>query len=356
MKKQNNEKSRAATLIDVARLAGVSVSTAARVLRNASYPVTDVMRERVQTAARDVGYVPNQLARSLRGADTTYIGLIVGNMQEPYFGSIAEAVTDEARLLPGIAIVANMQRNPLLELELCKQLWEHRVKGLILAGGSYDQYTHHAELQALLSSMENTNVAIASLATRDLNVPTFVADNEQVGICMANSVLSQGHREIGVIFGSRKSRTTQQRLKGIAEEKRRFGAVVHQSIGDYSFNSAGTAAEELIRKHPGITAFLCGTDSIAVGAMQRLQQLGMRIPEEISIVGVGNTSYAQLVSPRLSSVDINLSLWARRAVRFIGSRLLQGTGAEIEESNTPDIPQPSVSGDTIAPARQQSLR
>jgi len=354
--KKKDENPRAATLIDVARLAGVSVSTAARVLRNAAYPVTDVMRERVQVAARHVGYVPNQLARSLRGAETTYIGLIVGNMQEPYFGSIAEAVTDEARLLPGIAIVSNMQRNPRLELELCKQLWEHRVKGLILAGGSYDQRTHHAELQALLSSMTQANVAIASMAERDLDIPTFAEDNEQVGICMANSVLSKGHREIGLVFGSRKSLTTQQRLKGINKEKRQFDAVIHQSIGDYSFNSAGTAAEDLIRKHPGITAFLCGTDSMAVGAMQRLQQLGFRIPEDISIVGIGNTNYAQLVSPRLSSVDINLSMWARRAVRFIGSRL-RGAPAAPGPEDTADGRPLSVSGSTICPpAPQRRLR
>jgi LacI family transcriptional regulator len=343
------QKTRAATLIDVARIAQVSVSTAARVLRNADYPVTADLRDRVREAAKRLGYVPNQLARSLRGSETTYIGLIVGNMQDPFFGGIAEAVTDEARRLPGMAIVSNMQRNPRLEIELCRQLWEHRVKGLILAGGSFDQRTHEAELRSLLASMKQSGVVVVSLAQRDLDIEIFAEDNRHVGVCLARSVLDAGHREIGAIFGVR-NRTGTERLKGIQQEARKRGATVHAANGEYSIGTAGAGVEELLRAHSSITAILCGADSLAVGARQRLQKLGVRVPEDISLVGLGDTDYAHLMTPRLSSVNTNPTAWARAAVQFIGRKLVGDPDAARAERRD-SMPAVAVIGDTISAPR-----
>src|SRR5262249_8391733 len=125
---------RSPTIIDVAREADVSVSTAARVLRRSGYPVKLALQNRVRKAAAKIGYVPNLLARNLRGGDHPFVGLIVGYMHDPFFGAIAQAVTDQANAESLMAIVSNMQRNPQLEIELCQRLWEHRVAGLILSG------------------------------------------------------------------------------------------------------------------------------------------------------------------------------------------------------------------------------
>ncbi len=117
-----------ATLVEVAKAAGVSVSTAGRVLRDADYHVDPALGERVREAAARLGYVANVLARSLRGGTPGLVGLIVGDMLDPYYAEIAEAVTQHAESTHGLlALVCNMQRDPLLEIKYCRQLWEHRV-------------------------------------------------------------------------------------------------------------------------------------------------------------------------------------------------------------------------------------
>ena len=142
---------RAPTLNDVARAAGVSLSTAARVLRDPATKVAPDLVERVQLAARELDYVPNVLARSLRGGTQTMVGLIVGDMLDPYYGVIAETVTEAAETAHQmVAIVSNMQRSAELELKHCEQLWQRRVSGLILAGGGFDQHTHFEQLRALI--------------------------------------------------------------------------------------------------------------------------------------------------------------------------------------------------------------
>lgn len=283
--------------------------------------MTAELRARVHAAAKEVGYVPNLLARSLKGTKTLYIGLIVGNMQEPFFGGIAEAVTDEARALPGIAIVSNMLRDPRLEIELCQQLWEHRVKGLILAGGSYDQQIRHAELKELVSRMTTAGIIVISLAERGLSVPTFATDNETVGRCQIEKLLKLGHTEIGLVFGSPNSMTTQQRVHGIHSAIGKKKVRLYTANADFGLESGGEAAANLLKAHPEITAFLCGGDTLAAGVMHHLKAMGHNVPDDYSIVGIGNTAYSSLTSPQLSTVDTDVSAWARTAVRYIGTCL-----------------------------------
>ena len=155
----------APTLADVARTAGVSVSTAGRVLRDQGWPVEEGLKQRVLAAAAQLAYVPNVMARTLRGGAPAAVGLIVGNMLDPYYGEIAEIVTKHAEQMAGkmLVMVCNMQRDPALEIDYCRRLWEHRVAGLILAGGGFDQTTRHDELAELLARMERSGVTITTL-------------------------------------------------------------------------------------------------------------------------------------------------------------------------------------------------
>ena len=202
------------TLHDVAQAAGVSVSTAARVLRGSDYPVADELQRRVRAAAQRLRYVPNLLAKRLRGGAHPSIGLIVGNMLDPYFGEIAQAVTVAAQRRSLLAIVANMQRDPQLELGMIRELWEHRVNGLILAGGGFDQITYKSDLANILRQVRRSGITVVSLAKRGLPLPVFSVDNEAVGAMLAEHGLAHGHREIAIAAGPANSHVTQERLKG----------------------------------------------------------------------------------------------------------------------------------------------
>ncbi len=320
----NARSSRTPTITDVAREAGVSVSTAARVLRGAAYPVRPVLQKRVRRVAERIGYVPNLIARKLRGGESAFIGLVAGHLLDPFFGEIAEAVTEEANARSLLAIVSNMQRDPRLEIQLCQRLWEHRVAGLILTGGGFDQWTHNEELAALVKKIRKSGVIVVSLAERKIGVPTFSVDNEVVGRTLAEQVLQLGHREIGVAIGPARSYATQRRLRAMRAALAAAGLKATELHTEYGV-AAGTAAiDRLLDLNPRLTAVIGGADTLALGVIERLNARGIRVPQDVSVVGLGNTAYAGVAIPRLTTLDVSVAACGAAAVRYIDERLAGG--------------------------------
>jgi LacI family transcriptional regulator len=308
------------TLADVAKEAGVSLATAARVLRGSSYPVSSDLAQRVQGAAKKLGYVPNLLARNLRGQAKGSLGLIVGSMREPYFGEIADFVTTGAFERSVLAMVANMHRDPLLEIAMCRKLLEHRVGGLILAGGGFDQSVHFKELLSLVKQLQETGIVVVSLSERKLPIPAFSVDNGAVGRLLATEALRRGHTNIGVVSGSGGSFVTQGRLKGLRSILRAAG--VKESLvytPEITLEGGGQAVDELLRIDPCISVVLAATDTLGVGAIMRLQKRGRKVPFDVSVISVGNTGACELSSPRLSSVDTSLVQCCEAAIDHIVS-------------------------------------
>ena len=313
---------KAPTLVEVAAAAGVSVSTAARVLRNADYPVDPALKEQVQAAAAELGYVPNILARNLRAGAPTMIGLVVGDMLDPYYGEIAESITKRAESLHSmLAIVCNMQRDPLLEIKYCQLLWEHRVAGLILAGGGFDQWSHFDRLSSLVQQMTKSGVSVVTLSPRGLETPALCVDNEAVGRAMATYLVKRGHRRIGVLLGPPESETTQLRLRGIINTLSEARAGFHVLHADYNVESGSNAVAVLIKRDPNITGFIVGSSSMAMGVVNWLEQTGRSVPDDVSVIGVGVSRLSAWVTPRLTAVDVSLASCGHAAVDLIASQV-----------------------------------
>lgn len=309
------------TLHDVALAAGVSVSTAARVLRGSDYPVADELQQRVRAAAERLRYVPNLLAKRLRGGAHPSIGLIVGNMLDPYFGEIAQAVTVAAQRRSLLAIVANMQRDPQLELGMIRELWEHRVNGLILAGGGFDQITYKNELASILRQVRRSGITVVSLARRGLPLPVFSVDNEAVGVMLAEHALAHGHREIAIAAGPVNSHVTQERLKGSRRVLAQAGlkpVVVH---GEFGVAGGVDAIDRLLADNPGLTMVLANADTLGVGILRGLAQRDLRVPDDVSVISAGNTAYARLCTPALTTMDIALAECCEAAVQYVSDNM-----------------------------------
>ena len=309
---------RSPTLVDVARVAGVSVSTAGRVLRSSGYPVDPALGERVEAAAARVGYVANVVARTLRDGTRSMVGLVVGDMLDPYYGQVAEAFTQRAESVHGrLALVCNMQRDPQLELKYCRQLWEHRVAGIVLAGGGFDQWTHLGQLASLVEQMVRAGVAVATLSPRNLGVPVFSVDNVEVGRTMARAVLAHGHRTVGVMLGPPQSEVTQQRLKGVTSVLADLRVSVSHS--EYLYAAGRAAAVDLLARDPAITALIVGSDTMAYGVVDQLATMGWRVPAQVSVVSVGNSDTGQRRQPRLTTVDLGLAECGSAALDYIAA-------------------------------------
>jgi LacI family transcriptional regulator len=308
-----------ATVIDVARRAGVSVATAARALR-AEPTVNKVLAERVRDAARELNYVPNMMARNLRQGSGNTVGCIVGDMLDPYFAEIAEAVTIRAEQAHSMmAIVSNMQRSAQLELDHCRRLWEQRVDGLIIAGGGFDQLSHADEFEAMIKQIVAAGVVVVTLSPRLDDVPCFSIDNEAVGALMARHIAEHGHEHVGIVTGAPRSHTTIQRVRGIETTLRAAGVRVHVQHAEYTPESGAEATKELLAQRPETTAILSVADSMAVGAISGVHALGKRVPEDVSVMGLGHTRLSLHSSPALTTVDVHLAAHARAAADHIAA-------------------------------------
>jgi len=306
-----------ATLADVARTAGVSLATAARVLRRDNYPVSNKLKARVEAAAQSLGYVPNMLARNLRGARGSSLGLIVGDMRDPYFGKIAACITAEAYHASLLALVANMHRNPSLEIAMCRQLWEHRVDGLILAGGGFDQMSRLEDLQHFVDKLQAAGVVVVSLSERKLSVPCFSADNEQIGRDIGRSLRELGHERIAVAAGPAGGFVGDGRLRGLRQVLAQDGILPHVVHTEFSQEGGTQAADAFLQAIPRPSAVVALSDSLAVNVMDRLRERGLRTPDDISIVSVGDTDYCDISTPRLTSMDTSIEASCVAAIRHI---------------------------------------
>lgn len=260
------------------------------------------------------------------------IGLIIGDMVEPYYAEIAEAITQHAEAgHRTLAIVCNMQRDPLLELRYCQQLWEHRVAGLVLAGGGFDQEEHKEALKTLLTRMVQSGVIVTALSPRDMGIPEFTVDNVEVGRMMAQELTKLGHRKIGIVTGPPQSPVTKLRVAGAIEMIQRVGGefeIIHSTLNP----GAGAAAvERLVSLRPDLTGFMVGSGSIALGVLQKLRELGREIPRDASVVSVGNSRLAEWSYPSLVTIDVRLADCGRQALDYIFNKL-RGLEASSEVS------------------------
>ena len=169
-----------------------------RVLRNAEYPVDAELKHRVVAAAKRVGYVPNLIARHLRGGRQGMVGLVIGNMLDATMAS-------SPRLLPSVRkpCIRRWPSSATYSATRCSRsntahkLLEYRVDGIILAGGGFDQWTHHRQLAKVINEIKRAGIAVASLMSRNLDVPVFSPDNEAVGLTTARHIVACGHTKVG---------------------------------------------------------------------------------------------------------------------------------------------------------------
>jgi LacI family transcriptional regulator len=332
------------TLADVATAADVSVSTAGRVLRDQGWPVEAKLRERVLAAANELGYVPNVMARSFRTGAPALVGLVTGNMLDPYYGEIGEAVTRYAESTSKMLVmVCNMQRDPKLEIDYCRRLWEHRVAGLILTGGGFDQFTHSDEFGKLLAQMERGRVTVVTLTPRGTPLPTFCVDNEKAGAMAAEELIRHGHRRIGTIVGPIVNRVLQLRISGITQKCEAAGVVHHLVETGFGVERINAGTADMLAAHPDITGVIAASGRTSTKAVSAIRLTGRSVPDDISVVGIGGEAIAQWNTLPLTRVDLALEACGQAALDYIASNV-SGRAVPQEFHREPTI----VPGETVA--------
>ncbi len=292
--------SRRPTMKDVARHAGVSVSTVSYVL-NDSGPVAAERRARVLDAVRVLEYAPNESARNLKRQSASTIGLVVPDLTNQFFALVAEGVEQAASERSVLVVLCAPEATSRSESHHARLLRSQRLDGVIYLSSTGTSPATLLELTRL------GPVVLVDEQLRGFDLPAVVSDGRRGAREIARHVLDHGHERIAVIGGPTELWTAEQRLSGYREAFASTGRdpdEVPVFVGDYHMPSGVALAARALEGPPGRrpTALVCANDLMAIGALEHCKAAGLRVPEDVSIVGFDDVPVAALLTPRLTTV------------------------------------------------------
>lgn len=297
------------SIIDVAKKANVSITTVSRVLNGSSHPVSEETRARVLEAAEVLNFSPSALAQAMVTRATRIVGVIIGDAMDPYFATIVRGVEDVAREHGYLVIVCNSDRVPEIELQYLQTLGSYRVDGVIFAGGGLTDDKYRRQVSQALESFYSRGAVCVSLAKHLFSSFSVLVDNEQVIRDAMTYLIGLGHRAIAYISGPKLLTTTQLRLNGYKSALEAHGLPVQPELimdGDYKYESGLRAAKAIMALPVKPTAVLASNDLMGIGCLVGLRELGCRIPQDISVMGIDDIATAQAVDPPLTTMALPL--------------------------------------------------
>ncbi|RQH08012.1 substrate-binding domain-containing protein [Paraburkholderia dinghuensis] len=305
-----------ATLKDVAALAGVGLSTASRAL-SGNGPVSAEAAARVQAAIDQLKFRPSSIGRAMATQSLGIIGLFVPTFFGSYYGTILKEIDTELRAIRRHVVVATGcgEGAPREQaIEAVRFLIGRDCDGVVVIGHEL----HDDDLE-MLTGM-HPRMAFLNRAFSQSPASSFCANHFHGGELAARTLIEHGHREIAVIGGPASSSDNIARLNGFFSELARHGiardAVQHVE-SDFSPEGGYAAAQALLDARRHFTGLFCANDTMAMSALARLQQAGLSIPHDVSVIGYDDDYSAAYMAPALTSVHIPTAELTRNAVRWL---------------------------------------
>ncbi len=302
------------TLEDVAQSAGVSTATVSRCL-NSPELVQEETRTRVLTAVRDLGYAPNFGARALAAKRTNTVGAIIPTMENAIFARGLQAFQEELGRHRLTLLVASSSYRQDLEEEQIRTLIARGADGLLLIG--------HDRTADIYDFLDRRGVPYVIAWVFNETAPRLSIgfDNHAAMKTLACEVIARGHRRIGVITAQLTANDrARERLEGIQDAMREndldaAGLMLFET--SYSIENGARGFEELMSGEAPPTAIMCGNDVLAVGALKRAQQMGLSVPQDVSITGFDDIEIAEIATPELTTVHVPHRAMGRGAAEML---------------------------------------
>lgn len=305
---------------DVANIAGCSTSTVSRVINNRD-AVDPETRAKVLKAIDVLGYKPNLVAQGLRTNRGNLIGLVVPEFSSPSFSETVSCAMDSAFQNGYNIIPVNSHENPNLEEKYIDDLLRRNINGII-----FSRVSDESRIVARILE-KNIPIVIIDRTLENEKVANVVLDNYQAGVLAAEHLLGLGHRSFACLTGPMKIALCRERLKGFRDTIQRSGGQLpDDSIkeGNFDFPSGQMTTKDLLESGCEFTALWAENDLMAFGAMNTIMISGKRIPEEISVLGMDDLRFCDMVMPKLSSVHYPFDELMDRAVRLIVKEIVEG--------------------------------
>lgn len=291
------------TIKDISRIAGVGVSTVSRVLNN--HPdVKPETRQKVLSVIEEFNYIPNNSARNLKRNTSNNIGVLIKGIHNPFFSSMIKSIEEKIDDKGYSMFLHYNETNPNdfdAAVELIK---EKKLKGLICLGGDFDNLDKE-QIENLDTPLVLTSTNIIENLDKSF-FSSVIIENEKAAYNAVDYICKLGHKKIGIITTGEQDRSIGKlRFEGYKKALLKNNIEYNPSlveIGHYTFESGFEAMNRLLNKNLDITALFVTTDVMAIGASKAILSKGLKIPEDISVMGFDGIDYAQFFHPSLTTV------------------------------------------------------
>lgn len=305
------------TIRDVAKKANVSVSTVSRVINKKGY-VHKETKEVVLETIKKLGYVPNQLARSLTNRSSKIIGVIVPHIGPTFYGELLEGIESQAATSGYKTMFCHTQDDPDRELEYLVFFEQYNIEGLIIAA-NFSNTDKLADLNIPIITVDHI---------LDENIPSITSDNVKGGELGATELVQRGRKKIMIFRGPSFLLTTVERTIGALNVFKT--ANLYVDIFDFDIvNPDVKLIEEILTNNPDVDGIFAFSDTLAIATMNILKRLNRRIPEDVSIIGYDNSPFSNWVSPRLTTIH--------QPVNLMGKQTFMKLTKLIRESNLDNL-------------------
>lgn len=324
-----------ATIYQVSELAGVSLATVSRVMNNSSR-VSDATRAKVVAAMEQLGYRPNSIAQSLASNRSNSVGILVSELHGPFYGAMLSGIENECRAAGKHVIIAAGHSEEASEKDGIEFLQSRSCDALILhVEAVSDDY-----LIKLASA--DIPVVLINRFIPELADNCICLNNELGGYLATRLLLQQGHRQLAYIAGPSWKSDAKARYAGHLRALAEAGITPEPQLfaeGDFQENGGGRALQRLLRSGKAFSGLICANDEMAAGAMVVARQHGIRLPEQLSIVGFDNVIVARYVYPQLSTIDYPVEDMGRMAARWVLKNIYQQKGLKLQNLFEPTVVQ-----------------
>lgn len=304
-----------ATIKDVAREVGVSTATVSHVINKTRF-VSEEVKQRVLGAIQKLNYQPNDIARSLVKRKTHTIGIIITDILNPFYTAIVRGIEDVTYKSGYSVMLCNTDEDPGKEILYIQILLEKRIDGLIISSAIQDG------VHPLVSPLRQIPLVTIVRRIRGLACDAVLGDNRGGVYKGIDHLIALGHRRIGMITGPPGLSSGAERLEGYNEALRKHRIPVDDrwiKRGDFKRESGYALTQEILREGSPVTALFVANNQMAIGALQVLNEMKIRIPEDISFISFDDMEWYGLLDPPLTAVEHSPYLMGKAA----GEMLLQ---------------------------------
>ncbi|BCL69325.1 HTH-type transcriptional repressor purR [Vibrio nigripulchritudo MADA3029] len=288
-----------ATIKDVARLAGVSTTTVSHVINKTRF-VAEATQEKVKKAVDELNYAPSAVARSLKCNTTRTIGMLVTQSSNPFFAEVVDGVESYCYRQGYTLILCNTGGIYEKQRDYIRMLAEKRVDGILVMCSDLTE-----DLREMLDAHASIPKVIMDWGPESSQADKIIDNSEEGGYLATKYLLENGHTDIACLTGHEEKVACIERVEGYKRALNEFGVEFNQErilVGNFECDTAVIAADKILAMDKRPTAVFCFNDLMALGVISRLQENGLRVPDDISIIGYDNIELSGYFSPPLTTV------------------------------------------------------